>query len=221
MEDMTMKKLLSALMAVILVLSLAACAPGKPTETTKDNTQTPSEGTAAPTEQTAEPTEATQAQPAEQTLQVPSKEIYFNCPEGWGDAEATYCTVLLETDECLVAVCYNWAIPYEGELEGLVEYFGPGVMRDVASYSKGYLGAATITAQTTEKTTVAGFDSVKFTGTAPNTEWNCHVYGYTMIVSGIPMMVMGMVSTPEQDAAMIAEINALTDQVAASLRTQK
>ena len=215
-----MKKALCLILAVLFLMSLAACS-SDPVSNTNPSENNQTENRTDPTDQTNGTTESTSGQNTANTLQVPSKEIYFDCPEGWTFSKETYSTVLMETDESLIAVCYNWAVPYEGDLAGIVDFFSAGVMRDVASYSKGYLGASSITTANKSETTIAGMNAVKFTGSAPNTEWNCHVYGYTMIVDGIPMMVMGLVSTQAQDASMIAEIEALTDQVANSVRTEK
>lgn len=215
-----MKKYLCLILAAVLIFSLTAC-KSDPVSNTEPSNDNQTQGSTPPDDQTNDTTEATSGQNNLNTLQVPSKEIYFNCPDGWTFSKETYSTVLMETDESLIAVCYNWAVPYEGDLGGIVDFFSAGVMRDVAPYSKGYLGAAAITTTDSENTKIAGLDAVKFTGTAPNTEWNCHVYGYTMIVDGVPMMVMGLVSTQAQDATMISEIDSLTNQVAASIRTEK
>ncbi len=137
-----MKKIVSCFLLLTLLLGMAACT-AKPSGNEDTQPLVGGEETAIP-----------ESNPDECIMQVPSKEIYFYCPEGWTFSKETYSTVLMEDDECLVAVCYNWAVPYEGDLEGLVDFFSPGVMRDVAPYSKGYLGAAVISATTKEKSTV-------------------------------------------------------------------
>ena len=215
-----MKKVICLLLALVMVLSLAACGKQPADQQPEETSKTPEKETTqtATTEATSAP-EETEA--AGIVLQVPSKEIYFNCPDGWSYSKETYSTVLMETNASLVAVCYNWVIPYEGDLEGIVAFFSDGVMRDVSPYSQGYLGAASITTTSAEKTKLGNQECVRFIGTVPNTEWNCHVYGYVFVVNDIPMMVMGLVSTQAQDAQMISDINALTDQIAATVRTTK
>lgn len=216
-----MKKWICLLMALVLMVGTTACG-SKATETTdtpKNDATASDNSTTTVTQGMVDST--TVAQTVGKTLRVPSKDIYFTCPEGWSSGKETHTTVLLETDECLVAVCYNWSTPYNGDLVGIIDFFGTDVMSDVASYSKGNLWTSKVNATSTENTTVAGLNAVKFTGTAPNNDWNCHVYGYTMMVNDLPMMVMGLVSTKAQDPAMISEVDALTDQVAASIRTTR
>lgn len=216
-----MKKVIGFLLALALMVGMTACS-SQPTDNSDTNTPTaPSASDATTVVEQDNTGTTTVAQSAGTTLQVPSKEVYFTRPEGWMSNKATYSTVLYETNESLVAVCYNFAVPYDGDLSGIVEFFGSGVMRDISAYSKGNMGVSSVTILSEDKVSVAGFDAVKFTGTAPNKDWNCHVYGYTLMVDGMPMMVMGLVSTQAQDPAMISAIDAMTDQVAASLRTTR
>lgn len=216
-----MKKWICILMALVLMVGTTACGSEatEPAETPKNDATTSGNVTTTVEQGINDTTNVVQS--AGETLQVPAKEVYFTCPEGWSYRKKTYSYVLFETEESLVAVSYNWVDSYNGDVAGIVDFLAANVMGDVAAYTKGNMWTSSISTTSKENTTIAGFDAVKFTGTAPNNDWNCHVYGYTMMVSGIPMMVMGLVSTPEQDPAMISEVDALTDQVAASIRTTR
>lgn len=76
-----------------------------------------------------------------------------------------------------------------------------------------------------ETTTIAGVDAIKFIGTAPNRsreeEWNSYVYGYSFIVDNYPYLVIGVVTPQEQEQSMIDEMKQLVDDIAASMRKER
>ena len=76
-----------------------------------------------------------------------------------------------------------------------------------------------------ENTTVAGVDAMRFIGTAPNhsleEEWNCYVYGYSFIVDDYTYLLIGVVTPVEQEQSMIDEMKQQVDDIAASMRKER
>ena len=209
-----MKRVLCMMMALLLIGSLVACGNKTP-----DN----------PVDPTPDPVITDPVVSGDEgdkkdgnVLQIPATEIYFTYPKGWYKSGGSTSVMMQENEDCMVAVCYSWDQSFEGKLADMVSYFSLGFLLDAAPESRGILGAQPIEVTSTKATKVAGYDSVQFTGKVNNNgEWDCHVYGYTYVVDGTNLMVIGLVSTQAQDAQMIKDIDALTDQIAASVRTEK
>lgn len=155
-------------------------------------------------------------------LQVPTKQIYFSYPEDYMVEEETKTLIIRKNEEVLVGIFYDWQTAFDGNLEGIIKNNSSRFLRDISSYSKGYLRTSTIEIKETSNTSLAGYDSLKFTGKANNQgEWDCHVYGYTLVVNDVKIMIIGLVSPKAQEAEMISQVNELTDKIAASVRTEK
>lgn len=215
-----MKKIVCLLLVLLLVFSMAACSK-EPAQETSSPVQDVPEDTQTEPQDTTEPpvSEQEDTQPASNVLQIPGKEIYFSYPEGWTVEEEIYTLMAMENNDALIGICYDYFTPFDGNLEGLIDFYGQPFLRDVSSYSKGYLRDSNIEVLTTESGTVAGYDCVKFTAKAINNgEWDCHLYGYTFVIGDTTLMVTGLVSAAEQDAGMIQVIDKLTDEVAGSVK---
>ena len=118
----------------------------------------------------------------------------------------------------MVSIAHNKLSKFEGELEDIIDFLSSNFSADASSYSEGSISGHKIETTSTERGKVADFDCVRFTGKITNDGgWDCHVYGYAMIVEDRVLMITGLVSVEAQDAGMIAEINALTDQIAESV----
>ena len=217
-----MKKVICFLLALVMVLSLTACgkqpASKQPEET---KAQTPVQGNE---DQATEATEAqtpTEAEKENQEIRVPGEKIYFYAPSGWEIEKENLSTVVKQGKDCLVSICYNWPMSYEFDLEAMISSLGYNFTADADSEGRGNVVNSTIEVTSSDKSTVAGYDCVVFTGVVHNDGgWDCHVYGYTFVVNNVELMVVGIVSAQEQDAQMIKDINALTDQIAASVTTK-
>lgn len=217
-----MKRLICLLLAVAMLLSMAACG-GQTSggDTEPEETKKQSQGDSKETK--PEDTEETKpSQPDTVTIQVPGKEVYFSCANGWVVDRRSQSTLVYQNEESLVSISYDWVNEFNGELEDLVTFLNFAFTFDAYSYAKGNIYGAQISTTDTERCTIGGYEAVRFTGTISNKgEWDCHVYGYTCTVDGVNLMICALVSTQAQDADMIAEIDALTDQIAASVRTEE
>ena len=213
-----MKKIIALLIIATMILGLSACDAGnvadgqqesKPVETTMPTTQT--EGS----------TESPDVGQENTTIRVPGEQIYFLAPSGWEVEKENLSTVIKQNKDCLVSICYNWPMSGESDLNAMITDLGYFFTSDASSESHGFILNSTIEVTSSENGAIAGYDCVVFTGIVNNdNKWDCHVYGYTFVVNNVELMVVGLVSTQEQDTQMIAEINSLTDQIASSVRTE-
>lgn len=212
-----MKKFVSALLVLTMVFSFFGCAKNNGTQPS-DEQQNVTE------EQTQGATVTTQAETVvkEKAVRVPATEIYFSCPTDWNVAETIRTQVVSKSEEALVGVFSSASTPVEGDLIQMVSAYSAMFLRDVSSYSKGYLRTSEIEVVESKKDRLGNYDCAVFNGKVNNDgEWDCHVYGYALTVDGVNLMILGLVSAKAQDADMISEIDALTDQIAKSIRTEK
>ena len=217
-----MKRIFSLFLVLTMAFSLCACSVNKldgtqPSTETQDGTESQIQNnTTAPTSTVTEPADN------ENVIQIPTKEIYFSCPSGWEVEEETKTLILMESEDALIGIFYDWQNTATGELIEMVSNYSAKFLRDISSYSKGYLRTSSIEVLSSGNGKIGEFECATFTGKANNDgEWDCHMYGYTAVIDGVNVMVIGLVSAKAQDASMIAEIDALTDQVANSVRTHK
>lgn len=216
-----MKKVISILLALVLVLSLTAC--GKQTaDKQPEDTQKPDSVQKEENKEKEETKEQIPTEPAvaKTEIQVPGEQIFFYAPADWEVKDENLSRIVAKNEDCLVSVCYGWPSS-EVDLVETITRLGKYFTKDASINSHGLIRNSNIEVTSSKSSTIAGYDCVVFTGVVNNdNKWNCHVYGYTFVVNNVELMVVGLVSTTEQDAQMIADINALTDQIAASVTTK-
>ena len=213
-----MKKIISLLLIIATVITVTSCDQNATTSKDEESSFT----TTSSIENTVSVgVSTTTSSKEEQTEFRIYDSIYFSAPTNWDFKKKTVTTVVVKNEDAIVSVCYDSLSTSSGVLEKIIENNTYFILSDAAGESHGNLGNSKINVLSTEKSTVAGVECLKFIGTIPNAEleltWNCHAYGYTFIYDGVEFMVCGIVSKPEQDPALIEEINALTDFVAASV----
>ena len=217
-----MKKIICLLLALLMIFSLAACGDNGNTDDSKPEgtkNERPNNDT---TNGTQNPPATSEPAQNGKVLQIPYNEIYLTAPDGWDVANCDDSFVVCQTSDCLVSISYQWHVEFEGQLDDVMDLLLPRFVADAALYSKGRVDVANLEVRSTENGTIAGYDSIRFTAKIRNRdEWDCHVYGYAVVVNNIPLMITGLVSAKAQDADMIAEIDALTDRIAASIEVKK
>lgn len=215
-----MKKMITMLLVLALALSVCGCA-GDVNENTTDGTKETNSTQQTENTQTQPSTEETAQKTEEKVCQLAGKGIYFSYPSDYVLDSGTYSKIVRKSDECLVAVYYNWQTSFDNPAD-MIPAYSETFMRDVSGKSKGYLRTSKIETTSVQNGSVAGCDCVVFNGKASNDgEWDCHLYGYALTIGEVNIMVIGLVSTKAQDAQMIADTDALTDRIAATLRTHK
>lgn len=215
-----MKKWITMLLALALTLTLCACA-GEGNGNTTAGTQETS-GTQQTENTQAQPsTEETAYKTEEKVCQLAGKGIYFSYPSDYALNSGTYSKIVRKSDECLVAVYYSWQASFDNPAD-MIPAYSETFMRDVAGKSKGNLLKSEIETTSLQNGSVAGYDCIVFNGKTSNQgKWDCHLYGYALTINDVNIMVIGLVSAKAQDAQMIADTDALTDQIAATLRTHE
>lgn len=133
--------------------------------------------------------------------------------------------------EIMVGVYDGCLSEFEGTLEEVLEQVNNSVfVGNVSESGSGGLPyglfGEDIEVISSEEVTIAGYDSIKYTGTIVNSPfedetWQCNVYGYTFLIDEVPYAVLGFVTTREQEQSIIDEMIAEVDAIAGSIRTEE
>lgn len=217
-----MKKFLLVLLVAMLVFSMVACSIVPET----DNTHSSDEKTGESTTENQKPedtlTESKQPVLSGKIWKVPTYDIYVTCPNEWITSERYGVQAIFKDKDAMVAVTYCLEDEISDDLESVIVPATKSIIQNAYIYCAGGIADSSVEVKSTSECKMGGFDSLQFTGVIPNSNgYDCHTYGYSFIINGVGIVVCGIVSAPEQDPAMIAQIDALTDQVAASVRTEK
>ena len=214
-----MKRLICLLLCFAMIFALAACKKEPVQEQPKEDVSAETE---APVEEETEAPAVEDAPVASKntvTYEIPMESIYFDYPAELSYFTQPYTQLLYTSKDALVGICFTFD-EYTGALEDVYDYLMPHFLDDAATSSWGNLYEAGYELVSSEKVTVNGIESCKFYVTATDAErWDCHVYGYSFVIDGIACAVIGIVSTEAQEADLIAEYDALVDQIAATVRT--
>lgn len=215
-----MRKFLSVLLVIMLVVSLAACANNNTPDDTNKPTSTNSEEQASTNNET--PTSSSnETKENVKTAQIPGREIYVDYSTSMRKKDQGNTVLMYKSNDCLVGLSYQ-KTGFTGTLNDVVDLFKNSFINDAANSSRGDLYGSEISISSSQKTTMANRESIKFTGTVRNEDsWDCHVYGYAFIIDNIPCAVIGLVSAQAQDASMISEIDAHVEEIASTIRTTK
>ena len=228
-----MKKLVVLLMMIVLTGCFIAC--GKEEEVVTDNGQidevvVENENTEDNSEEELI-TEDTEENDVESEVYL-SGDVYFNYPVSYTLCAEGGVYFLWNGNEDIMVGFYEDFIDYtpNDSLENIVDFVNDDGFMD--SVSRAGRGGSTfyleedIVVTSSEIVTMAGRDSMKFEGTAPNrfrdeANWDCYVYGYTFLVNDTSYAVIGVVAPQEQDEEMIKQMKQLVDDVASTVRTEK
>lgn len=216
-----MKKWFATLLVLAMMFACTACSLNEAKEDENEYSQT-SSVTDASTEPESVPDDETVGVIAAGdfvTYQIPMENIYFDYPAEMNYFMQSYTQVLYTDKDALVGICFNFD-EYTGSVDEVYDYLMPHFLNDASTTSRGTLFDAPYELISAENVTVNGMDSSKFNVKVTCEEgWDCHVYGYSFVIDGIACAVIGVVSTEEQAADMIAEYEALVDQIAGTVRT--
>ena len=224
-----MRRWISAILAAMLLLGLAACGS---TNSISASEEQPDATQVQPTDvqetnnvQGAESTDDRPALEATNDTEVFASvrnSIYVNYDAGLRTESHGPYILAYDTKDALVGMIYDNDHEYTGDLAGVPDFFSAQFLRAAETSSRGYLEDSQIEVLESEPCTVNGFDSVRFTGRCLNeSEWYCHVYGYSFIINDTAVAIIGLVSAQEQDPEMIATIDARVDAMAATIRTER
>ena len=218
-----MKRKICLLLAMLVMITSVGCGSekepdNKDSEIATDNGSVDSEDMTSETEEESE-TES-EIKKDVKTVRVPAGYLYVDCDTSLKVKKDGYTALMYDTNDALVGFSSKQSIKHEGTLVEAIDYFKSDFIYDASLSSTGDLVGEAFEVLTTEEVTMAGRDSIRFTGKVLNRDtWECHVYGYVFVIDGIPCAVIGLVSAQEQDAGMIAEIDTRVDEIASTLRT--
>ncbi len=158
-------------------------------------------------------------------VSVPGHNIYVNCSMDLRTKEQGRTVLMYSSKDKLVGLTFNKSEEYKGNLDGVVEFLSEKFLQNISNYQDGNYESSRILIESSSKTKINGFDSLKFEGKALNKsndgEWNSYVYGYSFIINDIPVAVIGIVSDKSQETNMINEIKQNVDAIASTIRTEK
>lgn len=228
-----MKKLVVLLMMIVLTGCFIAC--GKEEDVVTDNGQT--DEVVTDNENIENNSEEDVVSDNEESSNEESEvylygDVYFNYPASYTLNLEGGIYFLWNGNEDIMVGLYRDILDYSANdsIENIVDFVNDDGFMD--SVSRAGRGGSTfyleedIVVTSSEIVTMAGRDSMKFEGTAPNrfrdeANWDCYVYGYTFLVNDTSYAVIGVVAPQEQDEEMIKQMKQLVDDVAATVRTEK
>lgn len=218
-----MKKLLALFIALIMLFCMVACS-----STPDDEPITPNKDNVEDTEKKDQTDDAqenndeeTPKQEEDQVFQVPKREIYYSIPSEMTIYQNSRYHIFSSNSDYFVGICYEKYKDYDGAIEDIVSKYALFFLTDVGTSCQGAINKNSLEVIDGENVKIAGLDAYKFTATVENSNWDCYAYGYTYVVDNVPLMVIGLVHSHEQADQMIKDVTKYTDQIAASVRTEK
>lgn len=223
-----MKKVIILITVFAMTICLVACSNNHEDITESKNPSHSSSG------QVVEPNDNATSEPDQnehmqdenmKVVSIPGREIYIDCLSSLRTKEQGRTVIMYDSKDSLVGLTFNKSDEFVGSITDVLELLNDKFMSNISNYSKGDLDGAKIEVVSQQTSKIAGFECVKFTGTAqndsPDGNWNCHVYGYTFVINDVPCAIIGVVSAEEQDEEMVSNIDKTVDNMAASIRTEK
>lgn len=219
-----MKKIF-CLLGVTLAMFCVSCGneKNKPIENAESSMWNEVSQIGGSTEKTPSESEEEISNVIMRTVQIPGKEIYVEFVDTLRLAQEAYTALMYADDDAVVGFFSTREDNYSGSLEDVIDLAKYEFIDDAGPVSSGWIYGAEIEVVSTESVEIAGRESVRFTGTVLNDgKWECHVYGYTFIIDGVPCAVIGLISDKNQQTEeMIATIDARVDEIAGTIRTTK
>lgn len=155
------------------------------------------------------------------------KSVYYDYPsETHFVREKPSIDFVLEKEEIMVGVYGDIDEEFNDSVEDVITFVNDDKFTEKASLAGEGLAlwlGADIVVDSSEVVTMAGMDSMKFTGTTEymayeEEPWNCYVYGYTFVIEDVSYAVIGLVLPKEQEQSMIDDMKNQVDSIAATIR---
>ena len=211
-----MKKVLCVLLAVLMLLSMAACSKEEPQDTA--NVPVTSEDT-QPQKETTEATEETKKE--EESLQefmFPLMPVFCKVSEQFVRLTNGMVAIASGSDEYVLSIYNGFEGDYTGELEGLLAGVADFFVTDLNKYLSPNMDENTLKEITGAKTSISGYDAVKFDAPVKNkSDETYEIYGYAMIIDNTPVVFMGIHCSEDQAQADLEEMQELVDLMAGSI----
>ena len=212
-----MKKILCALLAVLLLCSLCACGKAAPKETEPADKKNESTVNTQPMQENTKVTEPSKGV-SYIDFQLPRTLMYCKVPEDCSMRSNAAVAICQNTTEYMGTVFCGDENAYTGELEGILAFLSENYVYGVNKFLVSKLNKENLVAKNTQRITVSGCDAVKFSGPITNNDGGTsEVYGYVMILETRPVVFLGIVDDKKQEQKDIDAMKALVDQMAGSI----
>ena len=155
------------------------------------------------------------------------KSVYYDYPaESHFIREEQAIDFVLEKEEIMVGVYSDLEQEFNDSVEDVITFVNEDRFTEAASFAGEGLAlwlGSDIVVTSSEVVTMAGMDSMKFTGTTEymayeQDHWDCYVYGYTFVIEDVSYAVIGLVIPKEQEQSMIDDMKNQVDGIAATIR---
>lgn len=214
-----MKKLLCALLAVLLLCSLCACGGETPKATEPTEKNNPGTNATQSQQQNTEATNPTEK--TEVTLdsfRFPRTEVYCKLPDTYGRLTNGTVAATTGSDEFMATICVGDAGAYTADTAGIFNFMAKKYTNDVNKYLSPDAKEDGWNISSTKGTKVSGYDATQLSGTVSNTDGGTYqIYGYSVIVDEMPVMFVGILNSKDQAQKDLNEMKALVDQMAGSI----
>ena len=220
-----MKKIILMIMALVLILSCAACSSGdNNTEETPGNStpeqSSQTQGTESSTQDTTKPDDDIKL---DGVAYVGSRSITVNYNASRRKDTKSDSLVFHSEMSNAIVLTYDKSSSYTGSVDGVFDILNDGdLFNDISTYTGSAFsskGPFRIDAVTSEKVTVAGFESVKIIGTVTDANGKAAaVYAYTFVIDETPCMLAGIII---DDANNSDVANAVKEEVDLMAKTIK
>lgn len=212
-----MKKTLTILIALTMLLSVSACGNSEsqqPTDSTISSSQV------SQTEGSSETVAQSSSTKLSGTYNVPLKAIYVDVPN-YQEIEEGYTELFIIHDSRYVAVT---ADRRNDTAKSAKEAHDPAFLKLKQNMQNYEGGINDITITKDEETTINGIDMYLFEGTinyGTDTKFDGYAKGCAFVLDGVPCEIVGSVIDKSQSQELIAEISEIVDEMTQTVRSEE
>ena len=212
-----MKKTLTILIALTMLLSVSACGNSEsqqPTDSAISSSQVPQ------TEGSSETVAQSSNTKLSGTYNVPLKAIYVDVPN-YQEIEEGYTELFIIHDSRYVAVT---ADRRNDTAKSAKEAHDPAFLKLKQNMQNYEGGINDITITNDEETTINGIDMYLFEGTinyGTDTKFDGYAKGCAFVLDGVPCEIVGSVIDKSQSQELIDEISEIVDEMTQTVRSEE
>lgn len=213
-----MKKIMAMFLLLAIVGSFVGCSIENPQGSQDSSTQQCSSTVeqSTQTEDSSNAEDATAGYSREEHLTIGA---YVNYKDGVSRYDVAGGKMYVHSrDKVLTSSVMISKDSYEGDLDGVLPLLMEKFENSVRGYMCGTIKGNELKLDSSEKVTVAGFESIRFRGKVYNNIVDCFIYGYTFLVNDQPCMIVGIVSSDSQEQDLIDTVVQDVDAMAKTLR---
>ena len=155
------------------------------------------------------------------TIKISGTNVYISYSSKLRYKKQSNSILFYNNNDALVGITFN-TTKYNGDLKDIINLLMDSFINDSATSSSGNIYNQKFTLLDTENVKINNNDSIKFSGLVENQGgWNCHIYGYALVVDDIPILFTGIVSSKEQSSDLIKEIEDRVDTMVKTIKSRE